>query len=179
MNITVYGAARETINNEYKIAAENLGLEMAKGNHTLIFGGGKNGLMGAVARGMTKGQGKIIGIAPRFFEPDGVLYEHCTDFIFTEDMRSRKAKLEGMADAIIVLPGGIGTFDEFFEVFTLNSLGQINKPIVIFNSRGYYDNLKSMLYHTADEGFMDEKLLSKLFFTDDSAEALKFLNNSI
>ncbi len=179
MNITVYGAARETINEEYKIAAEKLGEAMAKQGHTLIFGGGKNGLMGAVARGMTKGQGKIIGIAPRFFAPDGVFYEYCSEFILTEDMRSRKAKLEGMADAILVLPGGIGTFDEFFEVFTLNSLGQIDKPIVVYNTRGYYDHLKAMLYHTVEEGFMEEKILSRLFFTDDYGEALNFINTSV
>ena len=164
MNITVYGAARETINEEYKTAAERLGEELARRGHTLIFGGGKNGLMGAVARGAAKQNGEIIGIAPRFFEPDGVLYDKCTDFIFTEDMRSRKALLEGKADAIIVLPGGIGTYDEFFEVFTLNSLGQIKKPIVLFNLRGYYDPLKTLIDHTVKEGFMTQSTANMLSF---------------
>ena len=178
MNITVYGAARETINEEYKTAAFKLGEKMAQRGHTLIFGGGKNGLMGAVARGMTKANGKIIGIAPRFFEPDGVLYDKCTEFIFTEDMRSRKAKLEGMADAIIVLPGGIGTYDEFFEVFTLNSLGQIKKPIALFNLRGYYDPLKALIDHTVKEGFMAEQTAKTLLFSFDENELFSFLEEN-
>ena len=178
MNITVYGAARETINEEYKTATEKLGEEMAKRGHTLIFGGGKNGLMGAVARGMTKGGGKIIGIAPKFFEPDGVLYDKCTDLIFTEDMRSRKALLEGKADAIIVLPGGIGTYDEFFEVFTLNSLGQIKKPMALFNIRGYYEPLKALIDHTVMEGFMAEQTAKTLLFSFDENELFSFLEEN-
>lgn len=175
MNITVYGAAKETIHNEFKIKTEALGEEMAKRGHTLIFGGGKNGLMGAVARGMTKGGGEIIGIAPKFFKPDGVLYDGCTDFIYTDDMRSRKALLEQKGDAIIVLPGGIGTYDEFFEVLTLNTLGRINKKIAIFNVRGYYDHLFALLSHTAKEGFMEKSVVDGLKFSDNTEELLSFL----
>ncbi len=175
MNITVYGAASEDIKEEYKTACEALGEELAKKGHTLIFGGGKNGLMGAVARGAKKQNGEIIGIAPRFFKPDGVLYEHCTDFIYTEDMRSRKALLCEKADAIIMLPGGIGTLDEFFEVFTLNSLKQENKPIAIFNSQGYYKHLSEMLMFMAEEGFMKKEALSTLFVSDNIEEIFSFI----
>ncbi len=175
MNITVYGAASEDIKEEYKKDCEKLGEELAKRGNTLIFGGGKNGLMGAVARGTKKQNGEIIGIAPKFFKPDGVLYEECTDFIYTEDMRSRKAILCEKADAIIVLPGGIGTLDEFFEVFTLNSLAQINKPIAIFNSQGYYTNLEKMLMFMAEEGFMKKDVLKGLFVSDDIEEIFEFI----
>ncbi|MBR2043642.1 MAG: TIGR00730 family Rossman fold protein [Clostridia bacterium] len=175
MNITVYGAAKENIHEEFKIKTEELGRIMAQRGHTLIFGGGKNGLMGAVARGMSKEKGRIIGIAPKFFKPDGVLYEQCTEFIYTEDMRSRKALLEQKGDAIIVLPGGIGTYDEFFEVLTLNTLGRINKRIAIFNLRGYYDHLFSMLSHTAKEGFMEKSVVDGLKFTASPEELLDFL----
>jgi uncharacterized protein (TIGR00730 family) len=175
MNITVYGAAKENIHDEFKIKTEELGRIMAQRGHTLIFGGGKNGLMGAVARGMSKENGNIIGIAPKFFEPDGVLYDGCTDFIYTEDMRSRKALLEQKGDAIIVLPGGIGTYDEFFEVFTLNTLGRISKKIAIFNLRGYYDHLFNLLNHTAEEGFMEKKVVDSLKFTSSPEELFNFL----
>lgn len=175
MNITVYGAARETIHEEFKRAAEKLGEEMAERGHTLIFGGGKNGLMGAVARGISKKKGEIIGIAPKFFKPDGVLYEHCSEFIYTEDMRSRKALLEEKGDAIIVLPGGIGTYDEFFEVFTLKTLGRIHKKIAVMNTRGYYDHLSSLLSHTAKEGFMEQSVVDSLLISADEKEILDFL----
>ncbi|MEE0945772.1 MAG: TIGR00730 family Rossman fold protein [Acutalibacteraceae bacterium] len=175
MNITVYGAASEDIKEGYKTACEKLGEELAKRGHTLIFGGGKNGLMGAVARGAKKYDGEIIGIAPKFFKPDGVLYEECTEFIYTDDMRSRKALLESKSDAIIMLPGGIGTFDEFFEVFTLNTLGQINKPIAVFNTLSYYRYLKEMLLFTAEEGFMKKEKLDGLFISEDVKEIFRFL----
>lgn len=174
MNITVYGAASEKIKDAYKTAAFGLGREMAKRGHTLIFGGGKNGLMGATARGAKSENGNIIGIAPRFFKPDGVLYEECSEFIYTEDMRSRKALLEGKADAIIVLPGGIGTYDEFFEVFTLKTLGQINKPIAVYNVLGYFDHLYGLLSHAAEELFMDKKVLDGLMFSSSAEEILDF-----
>ncbi len=175
MNITVYGAASEKIHSDYKEAAEALGREMAKRGNTLIFGGGKNGLMGAVARGMTKENGEIVGIAPKFFKPDGVLYEKCSEFIYTEDMRSRKALLEEKGDAIIVLPGGIGTYDEFFEVFTLKTLGRINKKIAIFNIRGYFDHLHGLLIHAAEEGFMENRVVDNLLFSESAEEILEFL----
>lgn len=175
MNITVYGAASEDIKEEYKADCERLGEELAKRGHTLIFGGGKLGLMGAVARGSKKEKGEIIGIAPKFFKPDGVLYEHCTDFIYTEDMRSRKALLCKKADAIIMLPGGIGTLDEFFEVFTLNSLGQENKPIAVYNSQGYYTILNDMLSFMVKEGFVKKETLDKIFISDNISEIFKFI----
>ena len=174
MNITVYGAASENIHSDYKAAAEKLGREMANRGHTLVFGGGKNGLMGATARGATQGGGNIIGIAPKFFKPDGVLYEKCSEFIYTEDMRSRKALLEGKADGIIMLPGGIGTYDEFFEVFTLQTLGRINKKIAVFNIKGYFDHLHGLLTHTAEEGFMKKQVVDNLFFSESAEEILEF-----
>ena len=134
--------------------------------------------MGAVARGVNDLGGHIIGIAPKFFEPDGVFYDKCTEFIFTQDMRSRKALLEGKADAIIVLPGGIGTYDEFFEVFTLNSLGQIKKPIVLFNVRGYFEPLKALIDHTAKEGFMAEQTAKMLSFSSDENELFDYLEKN-
>lgn len=175
MNITVYGAASDNIKNEYKTACENLGRTLAERGHTLIFGGGKNGLMGAVARGCKEKQGEIIGIAPKFFKPDGVLYEECTDFIYTNDMRSRKELLESKAQAIIVLPGGIGTYDEFFEVFTLNSLKQINKPVAVFDVQGYYQPLKAMLDHTVKEGFLAEEKLNFIFISSDEKEIIEYI----
>lgn len=129
---------------------------MARRGHRMVFGGGAMGLMGAAARGMSSQNGEIIGIAPTFFDKPGILYDKCTDFIFTQTMRERKELMEKSSDAFLVVPGGIGTFEEFFEILTLKQLNQLNKPIAIFNVNGYYDALLHLLNSTIEKGFMKE-----------------------
>lgn len=178
MNICVYGASSNSIDKAYISATEALGEEMAKRGHTLIFGGGANGLMGAAARGMTKGKGKIIGISPKFFDVDGALYTKCDEFLYPETMRERKKLLEDMSDGFIIAPGGPGTFDELFETLALRQLGEHSKPIAVFNVNGYYDYLKKMLETAANEGFMMEECLSLVHFCDNSEELLSYLESN-
>lgn len=154
MQICVYGAASNDIDPAYLQAGSELGLAMAKRGHSLVFGGGETGLMGAVARGMTQGGGKITGVAPRFFDVEGVLYQQCTELIFTETMRQRKSIMEEKADAFIMTPGGIGTFEEFYEILTLRQLGRHNKPIAILNTKDYYRPLMEMQARAMDQGFL-------------------------
>lgn len=172
MKICVYGASSTTIDQSYITNGEKLGKIMAKRGHSLVFGGGANGLMGAVARGVhSVGKTEIIGIAPSFFNVDGKLYENCTDFIYPETMRERKRIMDENSDAFIVTPGGIGTFDEFFEILTLKQLGRHNKPIAILNTNGYYNHLKEFLQNGIDENFLADEC-NKLFFLSDDAEAI-------
>ena len=171
MNICVYGASSNDIDQAYISAGEQLGREMAARKHSLVFGGGQTGLMGAVARGMKSGDGKIIGIAPRFFDKPGILVEDYQEFVFTETMRERKDLMEQKADAFIMTPGGIGTMEEFFEIFTLKQLGRHSKPIGILNVKGYYDELIQMLIHTAEKGFMDMSCID-LFCVSESPDEL-------
>ena len=96
MNICVYGASSDLIDKEFINQGEILGEKMADRGHSLVFGGGAHGLMGAVARGVSRGNGNIIGIAPSFFNVDGVLYDKCSDFIYTETMRERKQTMENL-----------------------------------------------------------------------------------
>ena len=154
MQICVYGASSDNIDPAYLQAGEALGLEMAKRGHGLVFGGGQTGLMGAVARGMTQGGGQITGVAPRFFDVEGVLYQQCTEFIYTETMRERKSIMENRADAFIMTPGGIGTFEEFYEILTLRQLGRHNKPIAILNTKDYYAPLMQMQDRAVEQGFL-------------------------
>lgn len=156
MRICLYGASSNEIDKKYIEAAEELGYELAKKGHGMVYGAGANGLMGAAARGFTKGGGEIIGVAPEFFNVDGVLYDKCTKLIRTETMRERKRIMEDYADAFVVVPGGIGTFDEFFEILTLKQLGRHTKAIAVYNSYGYYDAMSAMLKNTVDCGFMCE-----------------------
>ena len=177
MNICVYGAASDEIAEIFKTAGEALGEAMAIRGHSLIFGGGASGLMGATARGMSRSGGRIVSIAPSFFDVDGVIYPECDEYIFTETMRDRKRRMEDMSDAFIISPGGIGTFDEFFEIFTLRQLGRHSKPIAILNTDGYYDHLLEMLRHTADLSFMDPNNFDLIFTSDDPEAILDYIED--
>lgn len=180
MYICVYGAASPTIDKSFIKAGEELGREMAKRGHGLVFGGGGAGMMGAVARGVHSSGGHMLGVIPSFFNVDGELFKDCDEQIFTETMRIRKQIFEDKSDAFIVTPGGIGTYDELFEILTLRSLGRHDKPIVIFNLNGYYDKLIDMLSYGIKEEFIKENVLSKwLYVTDDVKSAVDYLENNI
>ena len=156
MRICVFGASSRELRQEYYDAFE-LGAEMARRGHELVFGGGTSGLMGAAARGMASAGAKgIIGVAPRFFDEPGILYEGCTQMIFTETMSERKKTMEDMSEAFITLPGGIGTFEEFFEALTLKQLGRHAKAMAVLNTLGYYDAMEAMLTKAVDERFFPE-----------------------
>ena len=175
MNICIYGASSRKLAQEYYDAAEALGALMARQGHTLVFGGGQEGIMGAVARGAHAHGGKIIGIAPRFFDQPGILFADCTEFIYTDTMRERKALMEEHSEAFIVLPGGIGTYEEFFEMLTLKQLGRHNKPMVMLNTRGYYGPMAAMLQNTVDEGFMSADCMDLFGVCDSPADALDYV----
>ena len=177
MKICIYGASSNIIDKSFIDAGEQLGKEIAQNGHSVIFGGGAAGLMGAVARGMRSKGGNIIGVTPTFFKVDGMLFEDCTDMIYTETMRERKKLLEEMSDAFIVTPGGIGTFDEFFEIYTLRQLGVHQKPIAILNTDGYYDSLIDMLKNAIDKNFMPEANMNLLFISDNPKEILNHIEN--
>ncbi|MBR5528622.1 MAG: TIGR00730 family Rossman fold protein [Clostridia bacterium] len=172
MTICVYGAASSSIDKIYTEQTELLGETIAKRGFSLVFGGGGNGVMGACARGAHRNGGKIIGIVPSFFNVDGVIFDGCTELIYTETMRERKKTMEELSEAFIVAPGGIGTFDEFFEIFTLQNLGRHTKPIAIFNVNSYYDPMLQMLQCQVNEGFISTKALERLIISDDPCEIL-------
>ncbi len=174
MKICIYGASSDKIPEKYLSAAYDFGREIAKKGHSLVFGGGKTGVMGRAVRGVHDGGGYSVGIAPRFFDTPGVLCEDCSEFIFTDTMRERKALLEEHADAFAVLPGGIGTYEEFFETLVLCQLGQLDKPIAVFNVDGCYDRLKSLLDGTVEEGFMTEENLGLVKFFSSADEMFDY-----
>jgi len=177
MNICVYGASSTEIDKNYILKTEELGAKMGKNGHNLVFGGGANGLMGAAARGVYSSGGKIIGVVPTFFKVDGVLFENCTEMIYTETMRERKAIMEEHADAFIAAPGGIGTFDELFEILSLKQLGRHNKPVALFNVNGYFDGIVKMLNTAVSEKFMTERSASMLHVFENADELLTYLEN--
>lgn len=177
MNICLYGASSDQINNAYISATEELGRKIGKKGYSLVYGGGAAGLMGAAARGVTEGGGNVIGVAPSFFQVDGVLYEKCTELIYTKTMRERKLTMENHADAFVVCPGGIGTFDEFFEMYTLKQLGQHKKPIAVFNINGYFNKIKEMLDFAVKEKFMSKESCELVPFFDTADEILSYFES--
>ena len=131
--------------------------------------------MGAAARGVDAEGGYLLGIAPRFFDEPGILGQHCTEFIMTETMRERKHLLVEKSLATSVVPGGIGTYEEFFEILTLKSLNRLDRAIVFYNINGYYDLMRQLLEHTAKEKFMEQAILDMCKFMDKPEEILDYI----
>ncbi len=177
MKICIYGASSNAIDKSFLNAGEILGTEIAKSNHTVVFGGGAAGLMGAVARGAHSQNGEIIGICPSFFNVDGALFTECTEMIYTETMRERKQLLDEMSDGFIITPGGIGTFDEFFEIYTLRQLANHKKPIAIYNTNGYFNPLIDMLNNAIRLNFMPDTNMNLLFISDNPKQIIEYLED--
>ncbi len=157
MVITVYAASCRDLDKVYFDAAFNLGELIAKRGHSMVYGGGGSGLMGAAARGAASGNGSIIGVAPRFFDEPGVLFEGNTRMLLTETMGERKKLMEDMAEAFVILPGGIGTLEEFFEALTLKQLGRHAKAMAVLNVNGCYDALDAMMRRGVEERFIPQE----------------------
>ncbi len=179
MKICIFGAASNRIDKVYIESVESFSKELAQRGHSLVFGAGKDGVMGAAARGFTEGKGKLYGVIPKFFNDFDieVKYDKCTELIYTENMRERKAKMEELADAFLIAPGGIGTFEEFFEVLTLKQLGRHSKPIAVYNVNGYYDEMYTMLDMTIKQGFLNEECRDIFFMSDDREKLVYYLEN--
>ncbi|MGM9937438.1 MAG: TIGR00730 family Rossman fold protein [Candidatus Ornithomonoglobus sp.] len=180
MKICVFGAASNEINPHYIDMVEKLCFELAQAGHELVFGAGKNGLMGASARGFKRGGGKITGVIPNFFRDEEIeaIYDECDELIFTETMGERKKTMEDIAEVFIVVPGGIGTFEEFYEVLTLKQLRRHEKPIALYNIDGYFDNLMAFMEHCTDEGFIKRGCRDLYLCTEDCDEMLQYLKNT-
>ena len=154
MKITLYGAASENIDDVYKEKVGELGREMGRRGHTMVFGAGATGLMGAAARGIRAEGGGLIGVTPHFMHEFEPIFDDCTELIDTETMSERKDQMEQLADAFVIVPGGIGTCDEFFQILTLKYLHRIEKPIVLFNVCNFWDNLLAVVGSDIFKGFI-------------------------
>ncbi len=181
MRICVYGAASNSIDEKYMKATEEMGRVLADRDHNLVFGGGANGLMGAAARGFRKGGAHILGIIPRFFirEEIEAVCDICDEMITPESMRERKLLMEDTADAFIVVPGGIGTFEEFFEILTLKQLCRHNKPIAVYDQFGYYTELEQLMQASIDKSFLKEKCKELYFISSDLKEIIDYVETPV
>lgn len=153
--VVVYGASSADAEKVFVDAAFELGGLIARSGKRLVSGAGSTGLMAAVENGALDAGGISIGIIPQFMVDNGWLHEGLTEVIITPTMHERKNRMAQMADAVVALPGGTGTFEELFEIITWKMLGLFVKPIIILNTDNYYDPLLDMLDRTAQRHFMN------------------------
>lgn len=179
MVICVFGSSSERIDREYLDTAESLAKSIVKKGHDVVFGAGKYGVMGATARGVSAENGRLIGVSPEFFKEMDVLYDGCTELIFTETMRERKGIMEDRSDAFIICAGGMGTFEEFFEVLTLKQLERHTKPIIIYNVKGYYDSMLGMLDNAVQQNFMSDDCNKLYTVANTEEEVFEQLENYV
>lgn len=170
MKICVYCSSAQGLAPALYEKAEQFGRSLARRGHTLVYGGFNQGIMGAVARGAYAEGGEIVAVVPRIFDREDFTYEGCGRVVRTETMGERKAAMEAEGDALAVLPGGIGTFDEFFEALVLKTLGLLDKPIGVWNLDGCCDALQALLDASAADGFLSQSNRSAVqFYTEGEA----------
>jgi uncharacterized protein (TIGR00730 family) len=172
MRICVFCGSRDGAAPVYLRAATDLGTALARDGHTLIYGGAKVGTMGAVANAALAGGAQVIGVIPEHLREREVAHETLTTLHVVDGMHARKATMARESDAFISLPGGTGTFEEFFEVWTWQQIGLHAKPCALLNINGYYDGLLAFLAHTVTEGFSRADVVESLIVEHDIATVL-------
>jgi hypothetical protein len=175
MNITVFSSSSDAVEPGFFEVAAELGRTLASRGDTLVYGGTTVGLMGAVARAAFENGGKVIGVIPRYMAERGIDFSQC-ELHLTRDLRERKAKMEQLADAFLVLPGGFGTLEELLEILTLKQLHQHQKAIVILNANGFFDPLKALFEHVYQQRFAKETTRALYHFAPSVSDAFAYLD---
>lgn len=154
--ITVFCGSSSGSSAIFQEQAYLLGKKIAQRNISLIYGGAKVGLMGAVANGAVENNGKVIGVLPNFLKGKEIAHELLDELVIVETMHERKTKMNELSDGVITLPGGFGTLEEFFEMLTWAQLGLHKKPIAILNIGGFYNELLALIQTMVNKGFLKE-----------------------
>ena len=176
-NICVFSSSSDAVDAAYFALAGELGAEMARRGHALVYGGINVGLMGAVARAVLQGGGRVVGVIPKFIADRGFAFDAANELIITNDMRQRKATMEARADAFVAMPGGFGTLEEVLEIITLKQLQQHTKPVVFLNPGGYYDPLAALFEHMYEKRFAKAAYRGMYQFAPDVRSALDYMEH--
>ncbi len=176
-SVCVYCGSRMGTNPNYETAASELGQALAKANLRLVYGAGDVGLMGTVARAAQDAGGTTFGVIPEHLQKQEVGKSDLDTYIVTETMHERKKVMLYNADAVILLPGGVGSLDEIFEVITWRQLGLHNKPLIILNIDGYWDPLRDLIEHIETQGFSGADVANNLFWVDNVEAAITYLTS--
>ncbi len=151
--LCVYCASSDRLDPKYYAAAADLGREMVRQGWDLVYGGGKTGMMGAVARAVKQSGGRVVGVIPEFMKARELAYIEADELLTVITMRERKLMMETRADAFVALPGGWGTLEEIMEILTLRQLDVVRKPCVILNQDGFYDPLLQLFNRMLEDKF--------------------------
>lgn len=173
--VCVYCGSSANVSELYRHAATRLGRLLAENNLKLVYGGGKSGLMGLVAEGVLAGGGDASGVIPHHIANREISHTGLTELHMVDTMHERKQMMVDMADAFVILPGGLGTLDEFFEIMTWRQLSLHDKPIIIVNIEGYWSPLLILIDRLIDQGFAresDRQMLQVVESVDDVPAAL-------
>ncbi|GAA4158864.1 TIGR00730 family Rossman fold protein [Chryseobacterium ginsenosidimutans] len=176
-SITVFCGSSFGSDSIFEEQATLLGQTLAKQNIQLVYGGSNTGLMKAVADGALDAGGKVTGILPHFLQSKEIAHKQLTELILVETMHERKTKMSELCDGVIVLPGGYGTMEEFFEMITWAQLGLHKKPIAILNIDGFYDDLIRLVQTMVDKGFLKQINRDMLLISDHIDELLEKMRN--
>ena len=179
-NICVYASSSNYLDECFYKDAEKLGILIGKNGYNIVYGGSRLGLMFTCANAVKREGGKIIGIMPKRLADMGCSNpEDCDEFILTEGMRERKALLDEKSDAVVALAGGFGTLEELAELIVQKQLGYNNKPIVILNTNGFYNDLIKFFDHIIDSKFANKNSKELYFITDSVDEAISYIKNYV
>jgi len=174
-SICVFCGSSTGKNEIYKSSARQFGQLISQENLTLVYGGGKVGLMGILADAVIETGGQSIGVIPQSIVDLEIAHDQLTELIIVNNMSERKEKMTELSDAFVALPGGFGTLDELAEVLTYNQLRIIDKPVGILNINGYFDSLIEFFDHAVDERYVREEHRDNIFISSDANELLEML----
>ena len=177
--VTVYCSSSSRIAPVYNQAAASLGQALAHHGWKLVYGGNNVGMMGVLANAVRCAGGKVIGVTPQLFVDKGSADEDCDELIVTSGMRERKAAMEERGDAFIALPGGLGTFEEIFEIICGKVLGYHDKPIVLLNVDGYYGPLLAMIEHGVQQHFIKPNARELYFVAERVEDAVAYIRRYV
>lgn len=165
--IVVFCGSSEGTDPQFAKDAHDLGVALAQQQIDLIYGGAKIGIMGKVAQGALDYKGTVIGVIPEFLKRKEVYHDGLSELIITQNMHDRKLKMHELSDGILMLPGGFGTLEEFFEMLTWAQLGLHPYPIAVLNTKGFYDELLLMLNKMVEKGFVKTENLDAILVDND------------
>ncbi|MEU2868458.1 TIGR00730 family Rossman fold protein [Streptomyces olivoreticuli] len=175
MNIAVFCSAAD-LDDRYTTPAREFAGLIGRGGHTLVWGGSESGMMKVMADGVQESGGRLVGISVVFLAASA--RKNADEMVITKDLAERKAQLLARADAVVVMVGGMGTLDEATEILELKKHGMHGKPVVLLNAAGFYDGLKQQLQRMEAEGFLPLPLADLVFFAEDGAGAMAYLEES-
>jgi len=173
--LAIFCGSKKGNNQLYEKHAKELAMILAEKKVELIYGGGRNGLMGVVADTVMENGGVVRGVIPQVLKEWEHQHENISELLVVDDMHIRKRKLYELCDAVIILPGGFGTMDELFEVLTWNQLSIHDKKVFILNTNGFYDHLIQHMKRLTKEGFLYGELKDQITILEEPKELVEFL----